>query len=172
MSPWHCKASNTQLKPGLSRLSPWPHQYKTSPPHPHNPPLSVYIRSFRIQNLPENKVLDRETTAWFKQATSRLLLDRLARDALQSPTKDIHSPQLFFITSCNLGWGYIKTLTMLRDIVDACTPLVGSTNTDYSNKFFVALFLFLIPSLSRAQHPSSFVPYRWHLPPYMRYQRK
>ena len=75
------------------RLSPWPHQYKTPPPHPHNRALS---NSFRVQCLLTNKVLNSRTTARSKHAVPRLL-DRLARDAVQTARKE----------------GYIKIASML-----------------------------------------------------------
>ena len=95
----HRKVSNVQLQLDLSpRL-----------------PLSNSLPSFRVQYLPENKVLNRETTAQFKQVSLRLL-DRM---------------------SCKEG--YITIVTMLEDIADAlilwiADILVGSIDTDCNDK--------------------------------------
>ena len=64
--------------------------------HPHNRALS---NSFRVQCLLANKVPNSRTTARSKHAVPRLL-DRLARDAVQTARKE----------------GYIKIATMLGDV--------------------------------------------------------
>ena len=119
-------------------------------PHPHNRALS---NSFRVQYLLSNKATNSRTTARFKHAVPRLL-DRLARDAVQTARKE----------------GYIKITTMLGD--SRCSHpwkvdiLIGSADADYNNQLDWSSspsLPFFIPSLSYAQHPSSFVPYRLHL---------
>ena len=95
----HRKVPNAQLQLDLSPRSP----------------LSNSLPSFRVQYLPENKVLNRETTAQFKQVSLRLL-DRM---------------------SCKEG--YITIVTMLEDIADAlilwiADILVGSIDTDCNDK--------------------------------------
>jgi len=106
-------------------------------------PLSEFNISYKVPN--------RETTTRSKQAAARLL-DRLARDALQSAMKE----------------GYIKVANMLGDIADACIPwmidiLVCSIDIDCNDKlswFCHPLSLFSYHPPSYAQHASSFVPYR------------
>jgi len=72
----------------------------------------------------------------FKQAAVKSL-DRLVRDALQLAGKG----------------GYVKIVTIVKDIADARTPwmvdvLVGRSNTDYNGKFGWFQFLLPIPSFS------------------------
>ena len=96
--------------------------FKLPPPENRTSMLGPTLATHDIEYPSEERVPSREVVDKFKQSALRLL-DRLARDSVQQSRRD----------------GYHKIANMLDDITDARTPwmadvLVGSINTDYSDK--------------------------------------
>ena len=125
----HRKVPNAQLQLDLSPRSP----------------LSNSLPSFRVQYLPENKVLNRETTAQFKQVSLRLL-DRFVRDVLQ---RGLHHDR-------NHARRHSR-----------CSYPLDSRHSRWQHWYWlqrqIGLIVLPTPS-SLARHPHLFLPCLWYLP--------